>query len=179
MISTESFLSDSKSKSIFITGATGFFGRSLLDFFIKNVIEFKKISILSRDPEAFLANWPLYAKIPGLDFIKGDVENFVFNNSHYDYILHFATPASATMNLKDPTGMTNVILNGTRHVLNFAIHCKASHILFTSSGAVYGVQPTDLSHIPETYIGDATGSAYGEAKRLAEIMGCEYAAKYN
>jgi UDP-glucuronate decarboxylase len=41
-----------------------------------------------------------------------------------------------------------------------------------SSGAVYGVQPAEISHIAENYTGGPnpinTLSAYGEGKRLAE-----------
>jgi dTDP-glucose 4,6-dehydratase len=47
-------------------------------------------------------------------------------------------------------------------------------MLVTSSGAVYGRQPEDLSHIPESYRGGPDpmnqASAYGEGKRLVELM---------
>jgi dTDP-glucose 4,6-dehydratase len=47
-------------------------------------------------------------------------------------------------------------------------------LLLTSSGAVYGRQPPDLAHIPEDHPGgpDPTDprSAYGEGKRLAELL---------
>lgn len=46
--------------------------------------------------------------------------------------------------------------------------------MLASSGAVYGLQPVDLSHIPENYLGapDSTQplSAYGEIKRVSELM---------
>lgn len=183
MILLKSLLSDSANKSIFITGATGFFGRSLLDSIISQGIEFKKITILSRDPVFFFKCWPKYSKIKNLSFTKGDIQNFNFSNETYDYVLHFATPASASLNLENPLAMTDIIINGMLRILDFTVHCKAKKFLFTSSGAVYGTQPPEIIHISEAYTGapivHQKGAAYGEAKRLAELMGCEYARKYN
>ena len=46
--------------------------------------------------------------------------------------------------------------------------------LLTSSGAVYGKQPSKLTHVPEDYIGAPvtmeSRSAYGEAKRASEFL---------
>jgi len=46
--------------------------------------------------------------------------------------------------------------------------------LFVSSGAVYGAQPPEVMHIPETYLGGPDWlkplAAYGEGKRAAELM---------
>src|SRR5208283_2440975 len=45
--------------------------------------------------------------------------------------------------------------------------------LLTSSGAVYGPQPSGLTHVPESYPGAPdialAQSAYGEGKRLNEL----------
>ncbi|MBI4855213.1 MAG: NAD-dependent epimerase/dehydratase family protein [Acetobacterium woodii] len=55
-----------------------------------------------------------------------------------------------------------------------AIQKDIEGFLFVSSGAVYRVQPPDLERIPEDYLGalDVTNirSAYGEAKRYAEML---------
>jgi dTDP-glucose 4,6-dehydratase len=55
-----------------------------------------------------------------------------------------------------------------------AAHKKVESFLFVSSGAVYGTQPPDLERISEDYAGGPNiadpGSAYGEAKRYAEIL---------
>jgi dTDP-glucose 4,6-dehydratase len=52
----------------------------------------------------------------------------------------------------------------------------------TSSGAVYGKQPAEMTHIPESYTGapDCTDarSAYGEGKRAAEMMCSLYYQQY-
>jgi nucleoside-diphosphate-sugar epimerase len=58
--------------------------------------------------------------------------------------------------------------------------CK--RVLFISSGAVYGPQPPEISHVTEDYLGSPhlyhQGSAYGEAKRMAEVLCAIYSRRY-
>ena len=130
----------------------------------------------------FLNTWPQYKTIKGLSFLKGDVQNFDFPAKNFDFLLHFATPASAALNLSDPLKMTRIIVDGTIRVLEFAREANIKKVLFASSGAVYGKQPSDLPNVPESYLGaplvNAIGAAYGESKRMAELVGCEYSRKF-
>jgi dTDP-glucose 4,6-dehydratase len=63
-------------------------------------------------------------------------------------------------------------------VLEFARLHGIHRLLFTSSGAIYGRQPPDLTHIPEDYMGAPstldTTSVYGQAKRVSEFMCASY-----
>jgi len=65
-------------------------------------------------------------------------------------------------------------VDGTRHVLEFARAHGVRRFLFTSSGAAYGKQPSELTHIPEEYAGAPAAtdirSGYGQAKRVSEYM---------
>jgi dTDP-glucose 4,6-dehydratase len=65
-------------------------------------------------------------------------------------------------------------VDGARRVLDCARAAGAEKVLFLSSGAVYGRQPPELSHVPEDFAGapDPTlpWSAYGEGKRVAELF---------
>jgi dTDP-glucose 4,6-dehydratase len=76
--------------------------------------------------------------------------------------------------------MFDTIVEGTKHCLEFAKHAGARKFLFTSSGAVYGKQPSDLTHVPEDFTGSPDpldpNSTYGEGKRSAELV-CAMAAK--
>jgi dTDP-glucose 4,6-dehydratase len=62
------------------------------------------------------------------------------------------------------------------------VACRAERFFFFSSGAVYGAQPWDLTHVPESYVGapDLTShrSAYGEGKRTAEMLCTIYARQH-
>ncbi len=70
--------------------------------------------------------------------------------------------------------LAEIILTGMRQVLKFARHSGAAKLLFTSSGAVYGRQPAEISHVTEDYAGAPdtmdTRATYGHSKRLAEHL---------
>jgi dTDP-glucose 4,6-dehydratase len=70
--------------------------------------------------------------------------------------------------------MVSTIIHGTERVLAFAGQASTKKLLLTSSGAVYGRQPSSITHVPEEYEGGpdplAPGSAYGEGKRISEHL---------
>jgi dTDP-glucose 4,6-dehydratase len=89
-------------------------------------------------------------------------------------VIHAATEASAALNEQSPEAMLDTITSGTQRMLEFAADCNASRFLLTSSGAVYGRQPSDVTHVDEDYAGApdplSPSSAYGEGKRMAELL---------
>ena len=169
-----------RSKRIFLTGGTGFFGKWLLESFLHANREHKlgaKLCILTRNPTAFLdSNPPSGSK----DVVA--TRDFPFPPEAFSHVIHAATDASATLNETDPLAMIDVITQGTRRVLEFARHSGAQKFLLTSSGAVHGRQPFELTHLPENYAGapDLTQPkwAYGEGKRLAELYCTIYHHKF-
>ena len=179
---TRELWSEASGKSFFITGGTGFFGMWLLESFahINDQLALgMRATILTRDPAAFARKAPPLANRADLRFIQGDIRSFPFPEGQFDYIIHAATEASAKLNEEAPHEMLDAIVAGTRRVLDFAAQCGVKKLLLTSSGAVYGKQPSDLTHISEDYLGAPDpllpGSAYGEGKRLAEHMCCVHA----
>ena len=177
---TTILFSQLQNQSVFITGATGFFGKWLL-YTLKWANHQGgysiKITALSRNPNQFIKNHPHLAK--DVTFIQGDVVDFAFPNQHYDYIIHAATPASKKLNNEQPTLMLNTIIAGTQRVLAFSKYCNAKRILHTSSGAVYGIQPTNIDNVTEDYLGapdiSNVKNAYSEGKRIAELLGVIHA----
>jgi len=172
-------------KRFFITGGTGFFGMWLLESFIHindSLSLGMKAAVLTRDTARFIAKAPHLSRRADLQFITGDIRNFHFPVRKVDYLIHAATEASAILNSESPHEMLSSIVDGTRHLLDFAARAGARKLLFTSSGAVYGRQPPELTHIPETYQGAPDPllphSAYGEGKRVAEHLCALHAQKY-
>ena len=163
---------------IFLTGATGFYGVWLLETLAhaRRALDLEvEAVVLSRDPERFVAKLPHLGAQPWLGFHRGDVRDFTAPDGSFSHVVHAATSTSFGPGGKeDPHEAINVVVDGTRRVLDFVRERAIPRLLFTSSGAVYGRQPADVTHIPEdcTNAPDTMDvrSAYGHAKRLAEQL---------
>ena len=182
---TRALWAEARGKRFFITGGTGFFGMWLLESFIhiNDALGLgMQATVLTRDPAAFARKAPHLTSRPDLTFIAGDIRTFAFPPGHFDYVVHAATEASATLNQEAPHEMLDAIIGGTRRVLEFSAQCGVKKLLITSSGAVYGKQPAGLTHIPEDYAGAPDpllpGSAYGEGKRVSEHLCCVHARQH-
>lgn len=169
-------LSDLAGKRLFMTGGTGFFGLWLLSALrvLHEQAVFVEVCVLSRDPAAFLSRHPQFRDQSWLSFIVGNVRDFHIPERKFDLLLHAATETSMAAH-GNPMRMFDDIVLGTRQVLDLAQLCGVHRMLLISSGAVYGPQPTSLSHQPdESQLACNTllpSSAYGEGKRVMELMG--------
>ncbi len=174
-----------KGSTIFITGGTGFFGKWLLETFIYINEKMKldgKIIVLSRNPDRFLKEYPQF-KNTSVRFLKGDIRTFIFPKEKIDFIIHAANESSVKLNVEEPILMYDTIVEGTKKILEFSRKKNVKAILHTSSGAVYGKQPSELSHIKEEFAGCpdiySKNAAYGEGKRVAEMLCNFYLNQYN
>lgn len=174
-----------RDQKIFITGGTGFFGCWLLESFAwanEKLNLNAEALVLTRNHKDFLKKAPHLATSPAIKFHIGDVRDFEFPEGQFPFVIHAATEASAKLNEENPLLMWDTIIEGTRHTLEFARHAGTKKFLLASSGAVYGKQPPEMTHIPEEYTGapDPTdaNSAYGEGKRAAEMLCTMYAKMY-
>ena len=171
---TQGLWEELRGQRIFITGGTGFFGCWLLESFAwaNDKLGLKASAVvLTRNPKLFAARMPHLAGRSDLSFLAGDVRDFSFPSGTFPYVIHAGTTSSAPV---EPLEMFGTIVDGTRRVLEFAATHGTRKLLFVSSGAVYGRQPSDLTHVPEDYAGAPDSldpaSAYGEGKRAAELL---------
>jgi dTDP-glucose 4,6-dehydratase len=172
---------------IFITGATGFFGKWLLeslDYISKELDLNLTIYALSRNPGTFLEKYPYFSSGMNINWIEGDIQTFKFKDNDFSYIIHCATEADAYLNINNPILMLDTIINGTKQLLEFSANQKnLKGLLLTSSGAIYGRPPKNISSNKEfEYFGiDITdiSSAYSMGKSIAELYGFIYAKKFN
>lgn len=174
------------STHLLLTGGTGFFGRSLLRYWMvlpENERPAARITVLSRNPQAFFMRFPTLASSPWLQFSQGDIANpdSLPHQSRFTHIIHAAADSTLGSQLR-PLHRFDQILQGTRNVLDLAVRCRASRFLLTSSGAVYGAQPPHFDRLPESWHGmpdplDAA-HAYGVAKRAAEHLCSLYSAEF-
>lgn len=168
---------DLTDRNIFITGGTGFVGKWLLATLLdanESLGLNCNITVLSRNPTAFLSAWPRIAQ--QVEWVCGDVRDFSFGNKHFDVIVHAATDVVAHTS---PQEVFDTCLEGTRRVMALARQSGATKVLIVSSGAIYGPLPQGMTHVPENHMGgpdplDAK-SAYAEGKRVSEWIAAQEA----
>ena len=148
---------------LFITGATGFVGKWLLESLLwaNDELDLRtSIVALTRDPDRFRAEaWHL-ASHRTLTLLRGDAAEFSFPPGSFRFVVHAATTSPPSFDAD---------VAATRHVLDFARQAQTERLLFTSSGAIYGRQPPDLAYIPEDFFGEPV-TEYGRAKRASESL---------
>lgn len=182
LAATRSLWEEMRGERIFLSGGTGFFGCWLVESFLhanRSLGLGAEATVLTRNPDAFLAKVPHLRDQAGLELLRGDVRDFDFPARSYKFVIHAATEASARQLADHPHQMLSTILAGTERMLTFAATARTRKLLLTSSGAIYGTQPAGIPHMPESYTGAPdpllVSSVYGEGKRAAELM-CALAA---
>ena len=170
---------------LFLSGGTGFIGRWLLESFVwaNEALALKASAVvLTRDIAGFQRKAPRIAAHPAITLHYGDVRSFRFPEGPFRFVIHAAAETSPGEDADSSLNLLDIMIQGTRQMLDFGRHCGASAFLMTSSGAVYGKQPAALTHVPESFAGApdpcSPHSAYAEGKRAAELLCSLYAANY-
>lgn len=181
---TPEFWSRFDGARIFITGGTGFIGMWLLEVMqyandrLGSRIE---LVVLSRNIELARKHAPYLFNRPDTTLLAGDICNVCPSPGKLDLCIHAATDVGDPSKAGDPLGVFDSIVLGTRRILDLAHSSGASRFLLTSSGAVYGPQPSNMERIAETYGGAPDSllpsSAYGNGKRAAEWLATTIAAQ--
>lgn len=161
---------------VFLTGGTGFVGRWLLAAFVHANREYAldaRVDVLTRDPDAFAHACPDLASDDAVALVPGDVRTADASRATYTHVIHGATPSDADMNERRPHEMLEIIVDGTRRVLDLASRSRARRFLLLSSGAVYQ-PPAPLGGFvessPRGSLWPAERSAYHAGKRSAEDL---------
>jgi nucleoside-diphosphate-sugar epimerase len=162
---------------LLIVGGSGFFGKSILDAFSRGLLKkwnINKIDIVSRNARQLKKlNANLISEginLYNLDISKCD------SLPKADYIIHAAASTDAARYLSRPIEERENILASTKNYCQIArLDHRGCKIIYASSGAIYGQQPSDIELIPETYpigsIDEMVESKrdYAAAKRDAEL----------
>lgn len=154
-----------------VTGAAGFLGYHLCEKLSQNGYSVLGVDDIST---GLKSNAQDLAKL-GATFIEADVsspwdwaEKFKEN---FDYVFHFASPASPPVYQQMPLKTLAVNSLGLFRALEFATARKA-RLIFASTSEVYG--SPDFSPQPESYWGNVNSygprSCYDEAKRFGEAL---------
>ena len=172
-----------KNKNVLVTGATGFFGIWMLSIFHdlnENYGCNINVYALSRDPENFLKNNPIF--VGKINFIKSDIRNFSIGSQKIDYCFHMATTnALETFNNESQINKIDLLYEGTKNLMEQLIKANVKKIIFTSSGVAYGSLSSQNDYIESSVKAPITtdiSSALGEGKRLAEYVIAYYCDKH-
>ncbi|HXI21984.1 MAG TPA: UDP-glucuronic acid decarboxylase family protein [Gemmatimonadales bacterium] len=157
---------------VVITGAAGFLGSHLTDYFLARgheVIGVDNLITGSRQNLAHLEDEPRFS------FVLHDVSRFIQVDGPVDGVLHFASPASPIDYLELPIQTLKVGSLGTHNVLGLA-KAKGARFFLASTSEVYG--DPQVHPQPESYWGHVNPvgprGVYDEAKRFAEAMTMAY-----
>lgn len=169
-----------RAQRLLLTGGTGFVGKWLLGTFVHASRELAldaRIVVLSRDVAGFRDRYAELADAPEIEWLQGDVRDFVLApQQRCAFAIHAATDVVAS---QSPGETFDVCVRGTKQVLAQSRLAGVQRLLLLSSGAVYGRQPSTLHRLPEDFQGApdslAPSSAYGEGKRVSELL-CSMAA---
>lgn len=130
-----------KSKSLLIIGGTGFFGKSILDYFRDNdALKIKKILVYSRNARRIKIDKILKKKIKIVK-VSGNIIN-AKKLPRADYVIYGAI-------LKNYEQDLIAVKNYTKLAIKYHLNSK---ILYVSSGAIYGIQKKDVKQFKEDYL---------------------------
>ncbi|OBX10590.1 NAD-dependent epimerase/dehydratase family protein [Gallibacterium genomosp. 3] len=172
-----------RDSTILITGASGFVGSMITNFFL-NLNEKHSYNIdlilLVRDKQK-LQEKLVYALSKYTTVIEQDIEELdisILSNVNIDYIFHLAAPTTSSYFIEYPIETANSIIEGTKNILNIAKKNTIKKFFNFSSIEVYGQFPNEGELLKENMLGNIDiynlRSSYPLAKRIAEYYCFSY-----
>ena len=125
-------------KKMLVTGGAGFIGSHVVELLVS-----EKFDVVVFD-NLTTGNFKKIKKFP-VEFIEGDIRNFenltnAFEN--VDTVFHLAAAISVPESLEKPKEYVDINVNGTLNVIKAAKKCKVRRVVFSSSAAIYGDEPS-------------------------------------
>lgn len=170
-----------KNKNVLITGGAGLIGSHLTDSLLS---QGAKVVVVDNFITGNKDNLKQHEENENFELIEADVSEPTtvqcLTSTTYDYIFHFASPASPKGYQDNPIATYQVNSLGTHLLLKLAKDMN-SRFIYSSTSEVYGdpkVHPQ-----PETYWGNVNPngirSCYDESKRFGEMACMTFKREYN
>lgn len=152
-----------------VIGGTGFFGKSILDSFQRGLLQKFKISeiiIIARNTQKLTDNFPELLN-GNVHLINGDIADLA-EIPYADIVIHAASSTNIQDYIQDGENQKRNIEKSTSNYCKLAIKFhKCSKIVYCSSGAVYGQQPSDIEKINEEFAFESVDSLIKEKRDYA------------
>ena len=137
--------------SLLIIGGTGFFGKSILDAFKRGLLNPWKVSmviVMARNASSLAKTAPELVN-DNVSLVDADITKAT-ELPFAEFVIHAAASTDLRDYLARPSEEKANIEAGTLNYCNLANkYHKKSKIVYVSSGAVYGVQPSNLEYLSE------------------------------
>lgn len=163
-----------------ITGVTGLIGSTLVHCLL--ALD-KQIKIIAPVRDINKAINLLGEDAKSIDLISCDIVSFSYDSiENVDYIIHCAAPTSSKYFVEKPVETFNIIVDGTRSLLEYAKRHKIKGFVYLSSLEVYGEIYDDSITVDESVQGYldplSIRSSYPMAKRAVETLCVLYSSEY-
>lgn len=162
--------------TLLVIGGSGFFGKSVIDAYMRGLLKpwrIKRLIAMSRHATDLISIFPEH-RIYNIEFVNADIATTT-EMPQADYVIHAAASTDLRDYLSKPESEKNNIQAGTYNYCKLAkLFHQHSKVVYTSSGAVYGVQPETVEQMSEEDVPidielmDAGKKDYAIAKQDAE-----------
>lgn len=175
-------LSDQISNTTFlITGATGLIGTTLIHCLLALNKGIKVIAPVRNEAKA--KDIFSEEELENIGLIECDIVRYDYNQlADIDYIVHCAAPTASKFFVEHPVETFNIIVDGTKVLLEYAKEHSIKGFVYLSSLEVYGEIHDDSLPVTEDIQGYldpmSVRSSYPMAKRAVENLCCLYVAEY-
>jgi dTDP-glucose 4,6-dehydratase len=139
--SSSKLLNALKGTSILLLGCTGFIGKWLVNtlLYVNKFHDLQvTLTVLSRDPEAFIDTMPHISNHDDLIFIRGDINALIRSSTrNFDYIIN-ALNVPFVDDINWPVQHMAYLVGATNKIFSHGKINLCKGVLYISSGAVYG-----------------------------------------
>ncbi len=164
-----------KNKRVYITGATGLLGASLVESLLF-CSEAKVIVQVRNEKKAR----DLFGD--RVEYLICDLSQKPEYEKDVDYIIHCANPTSSQFFVKNPVETIKTAVGGSIHLLDFAKEKKVSSFVFLSTMEIYG-RPEQGHKVREAEGGSfdsaVVRNCYPLSKQTCESLCVAYASEYD
>jgi UDP-N-acetylglucosamine/UDP-N-acetylgalactosamine 4-epimerase len=129
--------------SFLVTGGAGFIGSNIVEYLLKHGAG--RVVVLDNLCNGFMRNLADFEANPAFTFLEGDTNDAKLCAracEGIDFISHQAALGSVPRSVKDPVASNEANVNGGVQLLKAAVDAGVKRVVYASSSAVYGDDPT-------------------------------------